>query len=336
MKKLALTILIFQLISLSNLNGQEIIESRILKQVQEYLAEHFVAKVSDMLIKEGNVYFIDQGLTAIIKTDLELQFISKFGEQGMGPNEMERPEFLLNIEDSPNLLVLDTRLRKLLEYSQDGKLLGSPSTLQASLISHPFMFNSVLYYRSGSDPTIDIAAYDLNNKKALPGINLKGDFRESGLGRDIHPYKNQFVSVVNYSPPVIEVFNKDWNLTHTLDLTENPLIAKRVAFKKPSGISITGTGKNKIKQIASGEVIIKCSRLYKDKLYLLASTMNGREDTIANTVFTYELQNNTWVQKEQINLPKQGNYNTFAMLDDKRLVAFEWVSSTLQLLELKK
>lgn len=125
-------------------------------------------------------------------------------------------------------------------------------------------------------------------------------------------------------------------MANTFELTENPSIAKRVALKKPSGLSITGTGKNKIKQIVSGEVIIKYSRLFENELYLLASTMNGSEDNISNTIFTYEFKNITWVQKEQINLPNEGNYSTFSLIKSNRIVAFEWESSTIQLIELIK
>lgn len=202
MKSLAALTILIQLIVLNKLSGQEIVKTRILKQTQEYSSEYFVTKVSDILILGDNIYLIDQELTPIIKTDLELQFISKFGEQGIGPNEMERPEYLLNIEDSPNLLVLDTRLTKSFEYSEDGKLVGSPSTFEASLVSNPFVRCSVLYFMSTPDSTIDLKAYDITRKDALSGINLKGDFRESLLGRDILQYKNQFI-VVNYSPPVI-------------------------------------------------------------------------------------------------------------------------------------
>ena len=171
------------------------------------------------------------------------------------------------------------------------------------------------------------------NRQAMSGINLKGDFRKSRLGRDIHPHKDQFISVVNYSPPVIELFNKDWELVNTFDPAKNPLIAKRVAYKQPSGLSVSGSGNPKL--IATGEVIIKCSRLYNDKLYLLTSTMDEPEETITNTIFTYLFEGNTWVQKEQINLPQEGDYSTFALINDQKLVAFEWVSSTIQLLELE-
>ncbi|NVK82942.1 MAG: hypothetical protein HWE21_01400 [Cytophagia bacterium] len=334
MKKLLAIILLIGLTSITSLSAQEIIQTKVLKEIQEYNGEDFVVNVTDILFKNDHIFFSDQGLTSILKTDAELNFISKFGEQGMGPNEMEKPEFLFNTEGSSNLLVLDTRQRKLLEYSQDGKLIGSPSTLEASLIRHPFLHASVFYYKSALDRTADLKAYDFRNKKFLTDINFKGDFRESILGRDIHPFKNQFISVVNYSPPIIEMFNEEWEIIDAFDLSENPTIAKRVAYKKNSDIKLSGSGQSQVKPVASGVVIIKCSRFYKNKLYLLTSTMDGREDTIINKIFTYQFQNNTWVQKEQINLPEESSYSTFALLDNRRIVAFEWENSTIQLLEL--
>lgn len=319
--------------------SQQTFETKVLKEIQEYSTEHFVAKVSDILIKGGNIYLIDQGLTAIIKLDLEFNFISKFGEKGMGPNEIERPEYLLDSEKTQNFYVLDSRLMKVLEFSQEGVLVGSPFIYGAPVVNRPLIHANTMHYTTIADPMVDISKYDIQRKQRTSGMALEGAAKSS-MGRDLFLYKGQFLSVMNYNPPVIELLNKDWKLTDTFELSENPQIAKRIFFKKPSGLTVrsSASGGSTVKPRASAEIIVKCSRLFNDKLYLLTSTMDmdGREDTITNTIFTYEFEGNNWAQKEQINLPQGGDFSTFAIVDDYKLVAFEWGSSTLQLLEIIK
>lgn len=333
MKKLLSIILLIGLTSITSLSAQEIIQTKVLKEIQEYNTEDFVVNVTDILVKDQNIFLSDQGLTAIIKTDDELSFISKFGERGLGPNEMEKPKFLLTDRTSRNIYVLDSYHRKGLEYSEDGTLVGSPFTFGTTFVNRALVENGIFYYTSSIDQEFDIKVYDIPNREKRAGLKLEGAVK-SGLGRDLFSYQGQFLSIMNYNPPVIELFNKDWELTNTFELSENPQIAKRISFKKPSGISMSGPGASQVKLRASGEVIIKCSRIFEDKLYLLASTMDGREDTIINTIFTYEFQKDTWVQKGQINLPEENSYSTFALVDNRRIVAFEWESSTIQLLEL--
>lgn len=326
----------FAIISHKQSYSQQTFETKVLKEIQEYSTEHFVAKVSDILIKAGKIYLIDQGLTAIIKTDLEFNFISKFGEKGI-PNEMERPEYLLDSEEPQNFYVLDSRLMKVLEFSQEGVLMGSPFTYGAPVVNRPLIHANTMHYTTIADPMVDISKYDIQRKQRTSGMALEGAVKSS-MGRDLFLFKGQFLSVMNYNPPVIELLNKDWKLTDTFELSENPQIAKRISFKKPSGLTVrsSASGGSTVKPRASAEIIVKCSRLFNDKLYLLTSTMDGREDTITNTIFTYEFEGNNWVQKEQINLPRDGDFSTFAIVDDYKLVAFEWVSSTLQLLEIIK
>jgi len=314
---------------------KDVIAKRI-KSIDTYNSEEFVVSVSDITLFKDHIVMLDEKLGKVIVANKELTDMKIFGVKGGGPEEFLSPYLLINDKEENTLYVYDNQKFKIWPIDIDERAVGKGFPFKSMLFNQTVALeDGMLYFTSVSSPAVDVLKYRLKDRKQLGGIDLHKGSVKSFLGRFIFSSNGRFVVVSPYDGLVIDTYDENWELLNTEDLTSLPIIAKRLNIKQPSGLSISGGGKEKIK-VTSGKSTMSSARLYGNDLYLLVYSRDKDLKSRANVLLKYTYENGQWQPSRRILLPQEGSYKTFAMLlETDQLVAFDRENGTIDLFEIK-
>lgn len=326
--------IVFSLSSFAQNQGSDIIAKRI-KSVDSYNSNEFVLDVTDIAVFGEYIVMLDEKLGKVIVADKNFSSLETFGDKGGGPLELQKPNMLIHDQAQGMLYAYDAAKFKLWPIDLDVKEVKAGMPFEFMLIYQTVAIeNSIIYFTSVSNLSIDVLRYSLKDKKQLEGLSLDENSVKSFLGRYILSDNDRFVVISSYDGLVIDTYDEDWTRINNKDLGGLPIIAKFLNKNQPSGLSVSGGGS--AQKVASGRSTIRSARLYKNELCLLAIKDGKDAKSRANVILKYRYENNEWQPSGKILLPEGGDYQTFTVLaETDQLVAFDRENGTIDLFEIK-
>lgn len=326
--------IVFSFSSFAQQADNDFVAKRI-KSIDTYNSKEFVLDVTDIALFGEHIVMLDEKLGKVIVADKIFSVLETFGVQGDGPGEFKRPYMLINDAVEGALYVYDIARFKLWPIDPNKKLVEEGMSFEFMMLYQTVAIeNSIVYFTSMSNPSVDVLRYSLKDKRQLEGLSLDENSVKSFLGRYILSANNRFVVISSYDGLVIDTYDENWIRINSKNLERLPIIAKFLNKKQSSGVSVSGGGSAKM--VASGRSTIRGARLYKNDLYLLAITYGKGAKSRANVILKYRYENNKWQPSGKILLPKGVDYQTFTVLAETgQLVAFDRENGTIDLFEIK-
>lgn len=315
--------------------SKDIIAKKVL-EFDEYTKDQYVVNVSDIMVEGDQVLFLDEGLSKVVVMTNDFQNAQLIGERGQGPGELYTPTHLIREEDK--IYIYDVRNLKISMLDLSKKSISNDIKIPFPIMpaNKGFIDQSILYFTTPIERKVQIQKFDLSKGSALEGIQLSENTVQSSLGRNLFKAEKGFVSVKAFDEPVIETFDKEWNLTNSLSLGEVPLIKRFLNFESTSGgLKISGGNGRSPKPVASGKMSVKYTLFKENTLYLLVSSIGEDEKSRSNVILKYKQKDNSWSQSGRILLPAAGSYSSFALQPNKgQLIAFQRLTSTVEIFDI--
>ena len=314
---------------------KEIIANKVMG-FDEYATDQFVVNVSDIMVKDDRVLFLDEGLSKVVVMNRDFEAPEFIGERGEGPGELMSPTHLFQAGDQ--IYVYDVKNLRIgaLDFSENSIRNDMKLPFPIMKVNKSFIEQSILYFSTPLEPRVQIQKFDLNQGVLVEGIQLSDNVAQSLFGRNLFQVADGFIGVKAFDIPVIETYDQAWKLTNSQSLGEQPLIKKFLNFESPSGgLKVGSNNGSKPRPVGSGTLTIKCTVMEDSTMYLLVSTLGEDDKTRANTILMYKKITDTWQQSGSIRLPEAGNYSTFALQPEKnQLIAFNRISSTIEIFDI--
>lgn len=305
------------------------------KSIDTYNSNEFVVNITDIALFNECIVMVDQDLGKVIVTDKNLKVWESFGFRGDGPQELKKPYMLIKDDDEGVIYVYDNEKFRLWPIDFNKKEIGKGASFDFMLFKQTVaMENSIIYFATVANPSVDVLKYSLKDKMKVGEFNLPENTAKSLLGRSILSANDRFIVITPYDGLVIDTYDKNWHRLNSNDLSKHPIIVKILNTKQSKGFSVSGRGSGNLR-MTGAKLLMSGARLYENELYLLVSTRDKERRSWVNVILKYVYENNDWQPRGKILLPKDGSYQTFQLLHEMdQLVAFDKENGTIDLFDL--
>lgn len=293
--------------------------------------------IRSMIEEDGCIYFMDNKLGGVIKTDTDLNPLTVFGRKGRGPGETV---FAETFGVSDNALYLNGNNDDFHVFSKDsakylktiryGLEVGSQTLTRRLIIGDSDIIASYRgNYTSSGTPVVGIDTSGQVTGAFKGTVIGENDDIKALTERDIFKTETGYAAVVKMAP-VIDLYDENLNLMSSTDISYIPVIERKAKdIEKSREASAPGT--------VTVYYQFGDSYYSDGKLYILCLTVN--EDpadnmrNLCNTIVVLDVDGDTCRYAGQLILPDK-YYWCICVTSDGRLIASNAMQSQIEVFDL--
>lgn len=279
----------------------------------------FLNKIIDIEIVNDHFFLLDRPALHVFELNAEQQLVNTHLTRGPGPNEVGD---LMNMSiHEEKIYLLDLRSMSIKSFDFDGnidlnKKIPSPFTSDFVLDSDFVFYGS---YRDEEPITRlnlkDNQSMGFGKRRAWPNKSFDVE-RHLAITSD-----RQLLSALANDKPILELYEFDGELVTSLDLSNLDL------FK----YTLEKYEKDVVIKRNAGLVVIQDISLYKNKVYVLASSFSKELKNSYNQIVECVISSNEIVPTKIIKLSPDGYYLSFGVYNEgQNIVGFNVASNNLE------
>lgn len=293
--------------------------------------------IRSMIEEDGCLYFMDNKLGGVIKTDADLNPLTVLGRKGRGPGETV---FAETFGVSDNALYLNGNNDDFHVFSKDsakylktiryGLEVGSQTLTSRLIIDDSDIITSYRgNYTSSGTPVVGIDTSGQVTGAFKGTVIGENDDIKALTERDIFKTETGYAAVVKMAP-VIDLYDENLNLMSSTDISYIPIIERKVKdIEKSREASAPGT--------VAVYYQFGDSYYSDGKLYILCLTVNedpaDNMKNLCNTIVVLDVDGDTCRYAGQLILPDK-YYWCICVTSDGRLIASNAMQSQIEVFDL--
>jgi hypothetical protein len=297
-------ILLFNCSEGTDIKEYELVPSSSINKLKDFT--YLSKTISEVKYYRGNIYFSDSFNSRIVVLDSNFVLKKIFGRPGNGPGDLD---FAFNFDFYKDSIYVVDNSFQINVFTIDGKFVRRFFLENYPKIQFKFAISELgdiyINWRLGDKP---IQVYNLSGKL----INQFGrwlhdehDYLKLTTNTRILFIDNSKLYSVLMSEPLVEIFDLKGNLLEEINLSEHPLLKKRL---KTINQNLESRRNNPPKGILTWDVLFKNVYIYENSLFILYS-IPYKEWAISNSVITINLLDSIKTVKNNLILLSEDHSN---------------------------